>query len=85
MIMFSGLSFFVPPAEVVACLSIPLFAVNLLQGLQYGVRLAVRELTANWLLAASLCIFIALAAPLVTIFPSVVIFAVLGSTISFAA
>ncbi len=44
-----------------------------------------QELTANWLPTASLCIFIALAAPLVTIFPSVVIFAVLGSTISFAA
>ena len=85
MIMFSGMSLMFDPADAVACLVFPLLAVNLIQALQFGFRAAVRETRANLLLAAALCVCIALAAPLVTILSPSALFAVLGPTITLVA
>ncbi len=85
MIMFSGMSLFFDPADAVACLVLPLLAVNLIQSLQFGYRAAVREARASFLLAAALCICIALAAPLVTVLSPSALFAVLGPTITLVA
>ena len=81
MIMFSGMSLFFDPADAVACMVLPLLAVNLIQSLQFGYRAAVREARASFLLAAALCICIAVAAPLVTVLSPSALFAVLGPTI----
>ncbi len=85
MIMFSGMSVFFDPADAVACLALPLLAVNLIQSLQFGYRAAIREVRASILLAAALCICIALAAPLVTVLSPSALFAVLGPMITLAA
>ena len=85
MIMFSGMSLFFDPAFTVACLTLPLLAVNILQALQFGVRAAFREARSSFVLTAALCVCIFAAAPLVTLMQPSHLFAVLGPTITIVA